>query len=116
MKRERERSTHLINCEQLPFDIPELLGVPQSELVGRQQDVHPELFMGETKLVRTNNFTSCGGSDISDNVHIWSPGLKLCLPGGDGGERNNNEERTILLHLMEEIGNERYCLHGLSYV
>lgn len=71
--------------------------------------------MGETKLVRTNDFASCGGSDIGNDVHIWSPGLKLCLPSSNGGERDNDKERTILLHLVEEIGNEGHCLHGLSY-
>ena len=51
---------------------------------------------------------------IHDGVHLRSPGLKLPLPGGHGGERNDEEERPVQLVLMVQVVEEGYGLDGLT--
>ena len=53
-------------------------------LLKKTYQVHIELLVGRSKFVGADYFTSGSCSDISDNVHIWSPCRELSLPGGDG--------------------------------
>jgi len=60
-----------------------------------------------------DDFAGCSGSDVSYNVHVWSPSGKLSLPSCNRRQGNDDQKWTILVHLVEEIGQESYSLHGL---
>ena len=106
-------STNLINCQCLPLYIAEFFGVPQSELIRRQQNIHLQFLVRWPKLMRADDFAGCSGSDVSYNVHVRSPSGKLSLPSCNRRQGNDDQKWTILVHLVEEIGQESYSLHGL---
>ena len=108
--------TDLINGKDLPFDIRKLLRVAQRNLIRSQQHVHLEFLAGRSKFVRAYHIACRGGANVGDDVHVWCPCRKLGLPGCDGGEGDDDEERAILSHGVKEVGQEGHALDGLHRI
>lgn len=53
-------------------------------------------------------------SNVNHHVYLGCPHFKLPLPGGEGGQGHDHQERAIQLVLMEQVGQEWYCLNGLA--
>lgn len=51
--------------------------------------------------------------EVDDYIHVRCPGVKLPLPGGECGQRHHNQEGSIELMLVEEIGQKGDGLDGL---
>jgi hypothetical protein len=113
---EWDSCTYLINGQNLPLDITQLLRVAKSQLVGRQQHVQLEFLVGGPELKFTDDLARRSSADVSDHVNVWCPGLKLPLPRGDGRERDDHQEGSILVQLVEKVGQERNGLHSLGKV
>ena len=76
--------TDLVHSQGLPFDVAQFLRIPQCKFVGCEQHVHFELLVRRTEFVVANNLAGGSGTNVGDDVEIGRPGLKLCLPGGNG--------------------------------
>lgn len=53
-------------------------------------------------------------AEIDNSIDLWSPGLKLPLPGRHGRERDDKEERTKQLMLVVEPVEEGDSLDSLT--
>ena len=96
----------------MPFDVRKLLCIPECELVRGQQDVHLHSLVG-AEFIFPDDLACSRSSYVSDDVKIGCPGCKLRLPRGNSGKRHNDKERTILVHFVKKVGQERNCLYGL---
>lgn len=77
-------SAHLVDGQNLPFDVAQFLRVPQRDLVRGQQYVHLEFLVGRAELVSADDFPCRCRAYVRDNVDVWRPCRKLRLPGGYG--------------------------------
>ena len=93
----------LVNHQDLPLNFPQILGVTQSELVGCKQNVHLQLLERFSEFVCPYVLPCESVSNVGDDVDVWCPSCKLCLPGGDGGERDDDKERTILVPAVKQV-------------
>lgn len=59
-------------------------------------------------------FSAHDVAEIDNHVHVWGPGLKLSLPGGERGQRHHQHEGPIQLVLVEQVWQEGDGLDGLS--
>lgn len=106
--------THLVDSQSLPFNIAQLFGISESQFVCGKQDVHLELLVRGAELILPDNLSGRCCSNVSDDVDVGGPCGKLGLPCSNGGKRNDDKERTILLHFVEEIGKEGDSLNSLK--
>ena len=90
----------------MPFDTTEIVLVFESVFISRQKNVELDLFC-VSKLVFANHLSTRTVTDVGDRVEIGSPSLELSLPSGKSRERNDDEERTVLLLFVEKVGEER---------
>lgn len=51
-------------------------------------------------------------SQVDHHVHVGGPGVKLSLPGGEGGQGHHYQRGPIQLVLVEHVGQERDGLDG----
>lgn len=72
---------------------------------------HPQ---GETFTVWAYRFSAHDVTKIDNHVHVWGPGLKLPLPGGERGQRHHQEEWPVQLVLVKQVGQKGDGLNGLS--
>lgn len=95
-------SVRFVDSQILPFDLTEILSVLEDEFVRCQQDVELEV-LERPKFELSNNLSRSCRAHIADHIKIRSPGIELHLPSGNGGERDDHEERAVLLLGMEKI-------------
>ena len=53
-------------------------------------------------------------ADVDHEIVVGGPLLKLSMPGGHGGERNDHEEWTVQLVVVGEVVEEGDGLDGLA--
>ena len=106
----------LVDHQHLPLDLPQILGIAESELVGGKQNIHLQFLEGFPEFVCPYVLSCESVSDVGDNVDVWCPSRKLCLPGGDGGERDNDKEGAILIPAVKQVRQECHRLHSLQTV
>lgn len=53
-------------------------------------------------------------SNVNHHVYLRGPHFKLPLPGGEGGQGHDHQERAVELVLMEQVGQEWDCLNRLA--
>lgn len=95
-----------IHQQRLPLDRAQVLSILQHELVRRQEDVEFEFLWVRTKLELANDFTRLARADVGDDVEIGRPGLELGLPGGEGGQGDDDQEGAVLVDGVDEVGKE----------
>lgn len=106
--------THLVDGQSLPFNIAQFFGISESQFVCGEQDVHLELLVRGAELILPDDLSCRCCSNVSDDIDVGGPCGKLGLPCSDGGKRNDDKERTILLHFVKEIGKEGDSLNSLQ--
>lgn len=53
-------------------------------------------------------------TQVDHDVYVGGPGVELPLPGGERGQRHHHQEGPVELMLVEQVGQERDGLDGLS--
>lgn len=105
--------THLVNCQVLPLDLPEVHPIFQNEFVCREEDVESEVLEGP-ELSLSDNLPRFGRPHVTDDVHVGGPIGELHLPGAYGRQWYHYQEWTVLLLGMEEVREEGYRLNGFT--
>ena len=93
----------LVNHQYLPLDLRQILGITQSELISSEQNIHLQFLEGFPKFVCSYVLPCESVPDVGDNVDVWCPSCKLGLPGGDGGERDDDKEGAVLVPAMKQV-------------
>ena len=106
------REAYLVNSDVLPLEGAEIESILEGEFVRREQNVEFES-LRVSKLLLSNDTTTLSVSDVGDNVEFGRPLSELHLPGGKSRERNDDEERSVLLHFVVEVGKQRAGLNSL---
>src|ERR1700677_3539492 len=101
--RSRKSCTHLIHSQHLPLNVAELLRIAKSEFISGQKHIQLELLIGGSELIFANNLARWSSANVSDDVKIWRPSLKLRLPRSDGREWHNHQVRSVLMQLVEKV-------------
>lgn len=103
----------LVDHQDLPLDLSQILSIAQSEFIGCKQNIHLQFLEWLPKFVCPYVLPCESVSDVGDNVDVWCPTCKLCLPGGDCGERDDDKERAILVPAVKQVRQECHRLHSL---
>ena len=92
----------LVDGQVLPFDLTKILSIFEDKFVRGEQDVELEV-LHRSEFALSDNLSRPGGAHVADNVEIWGPSVELHLPGGNRGQRDDNEEGAVLLLRVEEV-------------
>ena len=67
-----------------------------------------------THSTKTHHLSTSDVTQVDDDVDIGRPALELHLPGGDGGERHDDEEGPVQRVLVHQVVKEGDRLHRFT--
>ena len=67
-----------------------------------------------THSTKTHHLSTGDVAQVDDDVDIGRPALELHLPGGDGGERHDDEEGSVQRVLVHQVVKEGDRLHSFT--
>lgn len=107
------QGTHLINSQDLPFDLLQILSVFENKFVCRKKDIELQVLQW-SKFKLSNNVTRPSRAHVTNNVQFRRPPFELGLPSRDGRERDDDKEWAILVLGVEEVREKRNGLDGFT--
>jgi hypothetical protein len=97
------QAMRLVNHERLPLDLAQLILVLEDILIRRQEHVELDLSGNLPEFKVPDHLARRRIANVGDHVHVRCPVLELRLPRRKCGQRDNNEERSILVMSMHQV-------------